>query len=158
MKIIFLDIDGVLNTYGEDGSLASWEHCKSELMHNLEKIVKETDAYIVISSSWREEGIELLKESGFQYVDRIIGVTPHWIQGFYIEHRGEQIMGYVRQNGIHQYIVIDDEPFDICGERCNVISKDKVVITNHTEGLTEEKANEAIRKLNAQADRNRAKI
>ena len=154
MKIIFLDIDGVLNTYGKDGSSVSWEHCKSELMHNLEKVVKETDAYIVISSSWREEGIELLKESGFRYVDKIAGVTPRWIQGIYIEHRGEQIMGYVRQNGIRQYIVIDDEPFDICEERCSVISKDKVVVTDHIEGLTEEKANEAIRKLKTQRKNN----
>ena len=66
----------------------------------------------------------------------------------------DDIHNDVRQNGIRQYIVIDDEPFDICGERCSVISKDKVVVTDHIEGLTKEKAKETIRKLNVQRQNN----
>ena len=47
MKIIFLDIDGVLNY---NGSQIIDEVCLS----NLRYIVKETDARIVIISTWKE--------------------------------------------------------------------------------------------------------
>ena len=53
----------------------------------------------------------------------------------------------VRQLKEGGYVVIDDEMFDICGERCNVIPQENVVVTDFKKGLTEEKAKEAIIKL-----------
>jgi len=145
VKVLFLDIDGVLNTYGSSGSLVSWEHCKKDLMHNLERIIEETGAKIVISSSWREEGIELLKENGFKYVDEIIGVVPLFDKNNrYIETRGEKILAWLSDYEVEDYVVVDDEPFDICGDKCNVIPKENVVTTKPSEGLTKEKADEII--------------
>lgn len=47
MKVVFLDIDGVLNFYGS----ATFDlGCMSEL----KKIVTETNAKLVLSSSWKE--------------------------------------------------------------------------------------------------------
>ena len=61
MKIIFLDVDGVLNTFGyvldkienpnrdvENGSTLNLN-----ALENLYNIVMETDAFIVITSEWR---------------------------------------------------------------------------------------------------------
>ena len=145
MKVLFLDIDGVLNTYGSSGSSVSWEHCKKDLMHNLERIIEETGAKIVISSSWREEGIELLKENGFKHVDSIIGVVPLFDKDHkYIETRGEKILEWLKENEVEAYVVVDDEVFDICGDKCKAIPKENVVATNPTEGLTKEKADEVI--------------
>ena len=57
MKVIFLDIDGVLNTkdYRENPDVDYFEHPISEIhMCLLEYLVKTTGAKIVLSSTWRE--------------------------------------------------------------------------------------------------------
>ena len=45
------------------------------------------------------------------------------------------------------FVVIDDENYDICGEACSVIPESRFVQTDFKEGLTEEKAEEVIKKL-----------
>ncbi|NJO18711.1 MAG: hypothetical protein HC877_24225 [Thioploca sp.] len=57
-KILFLDVDGVLND-------AKSRKENNDAMHpiyvrNLERILKETDCYIVVSSSWRVLGMGLM--------------------------------------------------------------------------------------------------
>jgi len=143
-RVIFLDIDGVLNTYGTpSSSLANWKYIEENLTKNLEFIIEKTDADIVISSSWCEEAIELLKSVDFKYIDKIIGVTPRvkrW--------RGEQIMDWTNKNDeVDDFVVIDDENFDICGEACSVIPKSKFVQTDFSKGLTKDKAEEVIMKF-----------
>jgi len=145
MKIIFLDIDGVLNTWGHKNAtyLKCNSHIEPELIRNLEKIIEKTNSHIVISSSWHWEAKELLKENGFKYIDLIIDVTPReqrW--------RGEQIRQWLKNSSfIDNYVVIDDESFDICGEYCNAIPKDKVVQTDYKKGLTIKKVMEVVNKL-----------
>lgn len=65
MRVLFLDIDGVLNREGfepdEDRGLASW--IEADLARRLTALVRETDAVLVMSSSWREdEEVEALRE------------------------------------------------------------------------------------------------
>ena len=50
MKVIFLDIDGVLNS---DASLMVDDRVEGDLILNLKYIVDKTDAKIILSSSWR---------------------------------------------------------------------------------------------------------
>jgi len=147
MKIIFLDIDGVLNTWGHENAtyLKYHSHCDPILLSNLEKILEFfEDARIVISSSWGWEAIELFKENEFAYLHRIIDVTPRekrW--------RGEQIKQWLDNhlNAIDSYIVIEDEIIDVCGEYCNLIPVERVVEIDHKRGLTEDKIKEVIEKL-----------
>jgi len=145
-RVIFLDVDGVLNTYGTpSSSLANWKYIEEDLTKNLESIIKKTNADIVISSSWCEEAIELLKTVNFKYVDKVIGVTPRQRRW-----RGEQIMHWIEENVDMNnivFVVIDDENYDICGEACSVIPESRFVQTDFKEGLTEEKAEEVIKKL-----------
>ena len=56
MKIIFLDIDGVLNviSQGHDEYGAIFHQ---HFIDNLKTIIDETEAKIVISSSWRKSGL-----------------------------------------------------------------------------------------------------
>ena len=94
MKIIFLDIDGVLNcekayrsgecnyvkwnwengTEDHHQSFCSWS---KELLN---KLIDETDAKIVISSTWRSSGIEFMRKvwelEGMH--GEIIGITPNF--------------------------------------------------------------------------------
>lgn len=102
MKVIFLDIDGVLNL--EVYHAAFWDICKrmelkrpdakrlfKEQMRDeygnlfcplatrkLEWIIKETGAKIVISSSWRSSGLKIMQEMWKHrgLAGEVIDVTP----------------------------------------------------------------------------------
>lgn len=50
-KVVFLDIDGVLND--EDKNRSKGVIIDSEMVRNLSHIIKETEAEIILSSSWR---------------------------------------------------------------------------------------------------------
>lgn len=77
MKIIFLDIDGVLNVIGQ-GHDEYGQIFHQHFMDNLKRIVDETGAKIVVSSSWRLSGLkvmqELWKHRGL--AGEVIDVTP----------------------------------------------------------------------------------
>lgn len=76
-KYIFLDCDGVIATPERvvDGR---WSLVDSK-QFLLGQIIKQTDAKIVLSSSWREDTLEETKnkmqEAGFWFTDLIIGIT-----------------------------------------------------------------------------------
>lgn len=55
MKILFLDVDGVLNSHKTGGRYALKRAC----LKRLEKIVKETGCDIVLSSTWRKDAYAL---------------------------------------------------------------------------------------------------
>ena len=129
-KVIFLDIDGVLNT--------KWWYTQMErntptdkygyafdpkAVANLKRIVAETGADIVISSSWKCMGLSQMEE---MWEDRnlpgkIIGITPNSmsdemlldadidsIELFHI--RGEEIMQWLanHRKQVSNYAIIDD--------------------------------------------------
>ena len=135
-RIIFLDIDGVLNT---QHTLLNGDYIDGRLMQRLERLVKESGANIVISSSWADEAKKLLSDYGFKYADKIIGVTPRvrrW--------RGEQILDWIEENGACDYVILEDDPFDICGEIFDGINNELVVHVDFRTGLSEEDIERAI--------------
>lgn len=81
MKVIFLDIDGVLNVIpqGRD-EFGSKFH--SHFENNLKHIIDNTGAKIVISSTWRMDGLEKMqamwKARGL--AGEVIDVTPDCTQ------------------------------------------------------------------------------
>lgn len=109
MKIIFLDIDGVLNTranWGQRGVGA----LTPELVVRVAKLAKATDASIVISSTWRRRDgivrvIELLEQTGFHHArEYVIGETP-WVGS-----RAEDIANWLSRNeGVEAYVILDDD-------------------------------------------------
>lgn len=155
-EIIFLDCDGVINS--EQAFI--WNHrlwkagkvkrnsvgvvCPIN-MSNLNYIMEETkNVDVVISSVWRigrtlEEMREYLKERGFLFSDRIIGLTANTSSG----RRDEQIIKWLEDNNRMQssFIVIDDETFDLTGVISNVVKTDMRI------GLTIMDANEIIEKI-----------
>src|SRR5260370_6892656 len=80
MKIIFLDVDGVLNHSGTEG----WKTTKDafvlddECLKQLSRILISTDAKIVLSSTWRlsTPGCNILNAT-IEPFSRIIGKTPY---------------------------------------------------------------------------------
>ncbi len=104
LKIIFLDIDGVLNVYtqGHD-QFGSTFH--PHLIENLRSIIEATGAKIVISSSWRSAGLEEMQLMWKlrDYPGEVIDVTP-----YSDINRGEDIAEWLRTNDCNRYVILDD--------------------------------------------------
>jgi predicted transcriptional regulator len=136
MKILFLDIDGVLNSdswyktekwkllykkYGVDQA-----DFDPKLVQKLNLIVQSTDCEIVISSAWRltfsiEEIKNFLTNSGFLYRDKMFDKTPSLMYKKYssnkiyneinprIEGRGSEIDAWLREHKeIESFVIVDD--------------------------------------------------
>jgi len=119
-KYIFLDIDGVLNSeHTWDQQSAST--ISDQYLENLRKIVEETDAKLVLSSSWRvyfgenindprnSLAINLVKSLAKHNL-KLYSSTP-FIKGEFSNERGLEIKTYIDQHKITDYVIIDDEEF-----------------------------------------------
>lgn len=147
-RIIFLDIDGVLNSKDKLIEVYKKTHKShsgynypfdERCLHNLKHLVEETDSYIVITSTWRrdEEGrnkiIKVLKEYDLDY--RVIGYTP-----ILNTTRGEEIKAYLKSlSKPVDYIIIDDD-----SDMDDLI--DHLHLTNNQTGLTKEDTEKIIKK------------
>jgi hypothetical protein len=120
MVIIFLDIDGVLRTHGSDlwwsnelGKDIPPFHKRlfsKDAVENLNYIVALTGAKVVITSTWRiyytlDELINVFRERGFN--GKIIGTTE------ILENRGDEIIDWLNNHKIDNYVVIDDNISDV---------------------------------------------
>lgn len=158
MKIIFLDIDGVLNVipheYDQYGSLFH-----KQFENNLRNIIEKTDAKIVISSTWRKSGLHVMKSMWMHrgLAGEIIDCTPQ----IYYNHnkvvRGHEIQEWLNKNPqVTSYVILDDdkdmltyqlENFVLCAENLN---HDDCVDLGY--GLTKKCAEKAILILNKYDD------
>jgi hypothetical protein len=160
MKVIFLDFDGVLNVIpqGHDDFGGIFH---SEFVENLERIITETEAKLVISSSWRHMGLERLNMmwEHRQYSGEIIGITPDlWRRVKDEEYherlqRGDEIEAWVKQHPeVENYVILDDDDDMLQTQLGNFVRTSLNI--NHPDcidigyGLTNECANRAIRILN----------
>ncbi len=121
-KIIFLDIDGVLNS--EEWMVRRFKETEGQEIHeqypyyefdkklvgDLNYIIENTGAKVVVSSTWRlgrsvEELTEILETVGFK--GEIVGTTPHFggVKGFgYTIPRGCEIEWWLKEHGKFQRI------------------------------------------------------
>lgn len=135
MKVIFLDIDGVLNTNSDREIL-------NDKLKLLSELVSKTGADVVLSSSWRygwnqlklnQPGTriyrlkQLLKDNDIVIKDTIgLDLT-----------KSIQIKNYINTNMTSNYVVLDDEPIDIAN----------LVKTNGDVGLTQSDCQKAYQLL-----------
>ncbi len=156
MRIIFLDIDGVLNS-------SAYDRFKSDTDGNIDKtrlalvkkLVNKTDAKIVLTSSWREHwekdpadrdeiGIEIaadFAEAGLEIFDK----TPK--QG-YLERSQEIRMWLAENDDVESFVIIDDNIYG-WGEL-----SDNFVATSYRigRGLEEEHIQRALEMLEKKVD------
>ena len=163
-KVIFLDIDGVLNT--------KWWYTQMDrntpkdkygyafdpnAVANLKRILDETGADIVISSSWKSFGLSELEE---MWQDRglpgkLIGITPNSVSDEMLlnadlDHmelfsiRGMEIKEWLSKNGkrVSNYVIIDDMDNMLQEQQPHFVWIDPEV------GITEGNAAQAIMILN----------
>jgi len=150
MKVLFLDVDGVLNIMSESYHSHSYLHGGTDpleyhLISRLEYIIDRIpDLKIVVSSSWGLEKLtEKLKQCNFKYIDNITDSVSR-----YEINRGNQIKDWLNVNSVKSYAVLDDEIFDICGDKCNTIPSKNVVEVNMNEGLSNKNCTEVISIIN----------
>ena len=143
MKVIFLDVDGVLNMHGS-GGLFTLNKARLRL---LEKIVKDTDAKIVVSSTWRTEAQHMTKLGralGYRGM-RISGRTDSLGRSATGEryYRGHEIQKWLDENpGVESYVILDDDSDMLDSQLRNFVQTDGMI------GLTETLAYRATYILN----------
>lgn len=163
-KVLFLDIDGVLNT--------KWWYTQMDrntpkdkygyafdpnAVDNLKKIIDETGADIVISSSWKSFGISELED---MWQDRglpgkLIGITPNTVSDEMLlsadldnmelfSIRGTEIKEWLTKHGKHvsHYAIIDDMDNMLTEQRLHFVKTDPEI------GITVDDAEKAIMILN----------
>ena len=128
IKVIFLDIDGVLNPkWWERKKPADRFGCAfaPKTISCLAKIVKETKAEIVISSSWKLMGLQTLQDMWKErkLPGNIIDITPNCMSDELLlnagmsdsdidglDIRGIEIKGWLVLHGddVSNYVIIDD--------------------------------------------------
>ena len=132
MKIIFLDIDGVLNSetdflpeaikydpvHSKLQKGEKWKIISAGKLALLNRIVRETDAKIVLSSTWRfacdaKKLTKIFQRYGNIWEhpsDIIIGKTPDWRRPGenWQAYRDREIYQYIEENNVTEYIILDD--------------------------------------------------
>ncbi len=184
MKVIFLDIDGVLNSqdwyiYRRDAvemdsinAQYPFYEFDPRAVERLNRIIKETTAKIVVSSSWRSgettESLQKLLDS-VGVKGEVIGLTPHlWCNKPYEDRDGYRIprgceidwwldnhgdfqrinwseekqIEHINKAVVKNYIILDDDSDMLYGQREHFIK------TQHPTGLTDDLADLAISILN----------
>jgi 16S rRNA C1402 (ribose-2'-O) methylase RsmI len=155
MKIIFLDIDGVLTI-----PRLSWDDPKTEYelkkvirpekIELLNHVINETNAKVVISSSWRiitslYEIKEAFEENGF--VGVVYDITPGKFQidekNNIWSQRGHEIQKWMDRfpRKIESFVIVDDNS-DM------VHLMDRLVLTNQIKTLQVEDCQKMIEMLN----------
>jgi len=158
MKVIFLDVDGVLNNTQNIKKYRLFLKGKRRLLVDakpffyLKKLLKEIkennlDVKIVISSSWRLGTIpsdwKKLFKHYFNNGEIVIGRTP-----YLYKDRGIEILKLIelaKEKGhvVDDYIILDDDIEDII----NHINPKKVMKINRRYGLTGKNIKEILKKL-----------
>lgn len=168
MKLIFLDIDGVLAlNQQERDEWGSFFH--QQFVDNLKLIIDNTDAKIVISSTWRSSGLSEMQNMWIarKLPGEVIGCTGYnemRFRGLEIEEYLDKVMKFQRINWsktvqktyletskITNYVILDDDSDMTYGQKehfvkcsCNSHHPD----SNEGFGLTRQNAYMAIKILN----------
>lgn len=147
MKLIFLDIDGVLNSqefwarHVAAGGRGGLDGIDDLAVRRLNHLVVVSGAYVVISSYWRFYGMEaiqiILTQKGATF--RLSGHTTYQRAAT----RGEEIAAYLADlEPTPSFVILDDD--DDMGDLA-----DHLIQTDHRVGLTDEDVTRALAILQA---------
>lgn len=168
-KFIFLDVDGVLNCHHMGEVQNSVFELDEKLIRNLKKLIDETGAKIILSSSWlnffyeendevriikyengklSKGGSVLMSTLNFHDIEIHRLVTKKQYSSL---KRSVLIENFLKENSCSNYVIIDDENHEFTQEQ-----KKHWVETTYShkkgyeyEGLTEKLTQKAIKILNS---------
>lgn len=138
MKVIFLDVDGVINSlrtcmafegYPWDVDEESLKMFDSVAIALIRRICKKGDVKIVLSSTWRigdKIYPKMAKALGLPIIDR----TSYRLSGD--SRRGDEIAQWLQDHPeVKEYVIVDDETFDM-----NKDQQSHIVKVDGEEGLS----------------------
>lgn len=134
MKVIFLDIDGVLNSeeYALSLGMVGMLGIDPDKVRILDRILEATGAKLVISSSWRGSSdllADIRRDVG-EYID----ITPR-LSGI----RGSEVKAWLDANPVDRYAILDDDS--------DFYKYQPLFKTTWKKGLTEDIADNVIKYL-----------
>ena len=119
-KIIFLDIDGVLNSFNftlsKPDTVQTYRDPRKEIdpvaLGVLKNIVGSIDAKIVITSTWRkefskDEFCNIMRDCGWTDFP-LLGYTPVTMKNFRGEEVAQFLEEYVQDYELDTYVIVDD--------------------------------------------------
>lgn len=154
MKVIFLDIDGVLNSKNSKTHAPSGCHgLESSKLKKIGQIIDKTGAKVVLSSTWKSEinkNIKYVTADGkymlnkFKYDGKFIlfDKTPDAETSL---QRGKEISAWLYNHPtVEKFVIIDDIEFNDMGYFGLL---NNLVLTDGDIGITDEDVNKAIKIL-----------
>ena len=145
MKVLFLDVDGVLNKANtKEKTATGCSFVEDIFVRRLKNIVDQTGCEIVLSSDWRYDAhTELIPELD-ELEDKLseYGLALYDFTPVINNHRGQEIQSWLdAHTDVGSFVILDDrgdmEP-----------NMERLVRTLFSHGLTEENKREAIKVLN----------
>lgn len=143
MRLVFLDIDGVLNkgliasaSTAEDVIRSDYGWMNRSLVANFNTLVASTGAKIVVSSSWRCQTLSQTREvlRAFDISGEIVGQTPELGAGFV---RGHEIQAWIDENAtmlgvakgevFTSYVILDDSAVMLPHQQSHYLKTDPFV-------------------------------
>ena len=155
MRLIFLDIDGVLNDAKTTEKVETYRGIDPKKAERLAHICKQTSAHLVLISSWKAFWFSHNKEKQdclANYLDETLARYGVRVAAKVLDEecsRGADILRYLKYlegKGIlvSSFVILDNEPWDY--EECGLSSR--LVRTSFERGgLTDELAKQAIKLL-----------
>lgn len=117
-RVIFLDVDGVLNNVDTRGEWDPYVKIDGELVARLAEIVRSTAAGIYLVSDWKREWYKdtksiqdtyadyldyKLAEHGLKITDKVDGESYA---------RGKNINEFFATHEVRDYVILDDDEYD----------------------------------------------
>lgn len=145
MKIIFLDVDGVLNNllwarrmFDEGVNVFAKDMLEYRAIELLKRIIDATGADVVITSTWRMRAVQMthLLDQLARFDIYPIAVTPRLNTD-----RGDEISAWMQHYDVESYVILDDDS-DMDEHM------DHLVQTSFEHGLQREHVERAIEILN----------
>jgi hypothetical protein len=149
MKIIFLDIDGVLNSMDYLYAYHNIQEAKGEEFTRfdiygdcfdprccmyLEYIIRKTKAKIVLSSMWRFSGLSNMQQMWKvrNIFGEVIDVTPSIVNSV----RGAEIEAWLSTHkDVESYVILDDDTDMLGNQNNNFVKVDERYGINYNDSL-----------------------
>lgn len=158
MKVIMLDVDGVLNCSSTKEQVQGYTFVSDEKLELLKQLVDRTKAKVVLTSTWRHGWDDMDKELQNQDVDLFLALKDKlWDFGIELmdytpitnggmDRRGEEIDLWMKEwdgEPIESFVVLDD----LNGCYLRPYSA-RLVRTSFTKGLLQKHVDLAVKILN----------
>lgn len=146
MRVIFLDIDGVMNCADTTERCNGYVGIDPTLLNNLKQVIDATAAVIVLTSTWKDDWVPI-KQKQTNHCGRYLNAMfslfdmeildkteDDWI------HRGQGILNWLAKHDVESFIMIDDDTFDY--EQTGLM--DYLIHTSWSSGFTSDMISKAI--------------